>query len=246
MQILKLAVDAFARFSKRTRLNMLRYQVMMMTLRAFLMSLLLGSLILSCSMESSMNTSQPKNEPAAIPPGQEVVTLGGGCFWCIEAVFDELKGVNRVESGYSGGSVVNPTYRQVCTGTTGHAEVVQISFDPKVIALKELLEVFFTVHDPTTLNRQGPDVGTQYRSVIFYRGAEQKAVAEQMIKQIETAKLWNGPIVTEVVPFSAFYKAEDYHQEYFKLNGSAPYCRFLIAPKVAKFREHYRDKLKKN
>jgi peptide-methionine (S)-S-oxide reductase len=184
------------------------------------------------------------NKANSKPAGKEVITLGAGCFWCIEAVFDELKGVEKVESGYSGGSVANPSYRQVCTGTTGHAEVVQVSFDPKVITLKDILEIFLWVHDPTTLNRQGPDVGTQYRSAIFYRSEEQKTVAEQVIKETQSAKLWKDPIVTEVTPFKAFYKAEDYHQEYFKLNGEAPYCRLLIAPKMAKFREHYRDKLK--
>lgn len=184
------------------------------------------------------------NKANSKPAGKEVITLGAGCFWCIEAVFDELNGVEKVESGYSGGSVANPSYRQVCTGTTGHAEVVQVSFDPKVITLKDILEVFLWVHDPTTLNRQGPDVGTQYRSAIFYRSEEQKTVAEQVIKETQSAKLWKDPIVTEVTPFKAFYKAEDYHQEYFKLNGEAPYCRLLIAPKMAKFREHYRDKLK--
>src|SRR5262249_13850338 len=142
--------------------------------------------------------NQSNNQAVAAAPGKEVVTLGGGCFWCIEAIFDELKGVERVESGYSGGSVANPTYRQVCTGTTGHAEVVQVTFDPKVISLKEVLEVFFTMHDPTTLNRQGPDTGTQYRSVIFYRNEEQKAVAQQVIKEIQAAKLWDAPIVTEL------------------------------------------------
>lgn len=177
--------------------------------------------------------------------GREVITLGGGCFWCIEAIFDELKGVEQVESGYSGGRIANPTYQQVCMGTTGHAEVVQITFDPKVISLKELLEIFFTVHDPTTPNRQGPDIGPQYRSVIFYHNQEQKVIAEQVLKEIDAAKLWDAPIVTEISPFKAFYKAEDYHQEYFKLNGEQPYCRFIIAPKVAKFREHYRSKLKK-
>jgi len=189
--------------------------------------------------------NQPQNQRDPLPSGREVLTLGGGCFWCIEAIFDELKGVERVESGYSGGWVPNPTYRQVCTGTTGHAEAVQITFDPKVISLKELLEIFFTVHDPTTPNRQGPDVGTQYRSVIFYRNEEQKAVAEQVIKEIEAAKIWDAPLVTELSPFQAFYKAEDYHQEYFKLNGEQPYCRFVIAPKVVKFREHYTNKLKR-
>ncbi len=175
---------------------------------------------------------------------KETITLGGGCFWCTEAVFEQLKGVEKVESGYSGGTVPNPTYQQVCSGDTGHAEVSQITFDPKVISLKEILEVFFTVHDPTTLNQQGNDVGTQYRSAIFYRNAEQKTVARQVIKEIEAAKIWNRRIVTELEPFKEFYKAEDYHQEYFRLHGQQPYCRVVIAPKVAKFREHFRDKLK--
>jgi peptide-methionine (S)-S-oxide reductase len=177
---------------------------------------------------------------------KETITLGGGCFWCTEAVFEQLKGVEKVESGYSGGTVPNPTYQQVCSGDTGHAEVSQITFDPRVISLKEILEVFFTVHDPTTLNQQGNDVGTQYRSAIFYRNAEQKAVAKQVIKEIEAAKIWNGSIVTELEPFKEFYRAEDYHQEYFRLHGQQPYCHVVIAPKVAKFREHFRDKLKDN
>ncbi len=177
--------------------------------------------------------------------GKEVVTLGGGCFWCTEAVFEELKGVTQVTSGYSGGHLPNPTYEQVCTGTTGHAEAVQIKFDPGVISLKQILQIFFTVHDPTTLNRQGADVGTQYRSVIFYRDAQQKAVAEETIKEVQNSGIWNAPIVTELVPFKAFYRAEDYHQRYFDLNGQQPYCRAVIAPKVAKFRQHYLSLLKK-
>lgn len=187
---------------------------------------------------------EPKSTNANPPKGKEIATLAGGCFWCMEAVFDELKGVERVESGYSGGPGANPTYRQVCTGATGHAEAIQITFDPRVISLKEILEVFFTVHDPTTLNRQGADVGTQYRSAIFYHNNEQKAIAEQVIKEITGAKIWPAPIVTEVMPFKAFYEAEDYHQEYFKRNGQQPYCRMVIVPKVAKLREHYREKLK--
>lgn len=177
---------------------------------------------------------------------KETITLGGGCFWCTEAVFEQLKGVEKVESGYSGGNRPNPTYEQVCSGATGHAEVSQITFDPKIISPKQILEVFFTVHDPTTLNRQGNDVGTQYRSVIFYRNDNQKTVATQVIKEIGAAKIWDGKIVTELAPFKAFYKAEDYHQEYFRLNGQQPYCRSVIAPKVAKFRDHFRDKLKDN
>ncbi|HTS19590.1 MAG TPA: peptide-methionine (S)-S-oxide reductase MsrA [Verrucomicrobiae bacterium] len=178
------------------------------------------------------------------PSSTETITLGGGCFWCTEAVFEQLKGVGKVESGYSGGTVPNPSYEEVCTGDTGHAEVSQITFDPTVISLKQILEVFFTVHNPTTLNRQGNDVGTQYRSVIFYRSPDQKAAAEQAIRDIAAAKIWDGKIVTEVAPFKAFYKAEDYHQEYFRLHGSQPYCQIIIAPKVAKFREHFKSLLK--
>ncbi len=176
---------------------------------------------------------------------REIVTLGGGCFWCTEAIFEELKGVTQIESGYSGGTVRNPTYEQVCTGKTGHAEVVQITFDPEAISLKQLLEIFFTVHDPTTLNRQGADVGTQYRSVIFYRNEQQKTVAQQVIREVEATGMWHAPIVTELAPFKAFYKAENYHQQYFDLNGEQPYCRTVIAPKVAKFRQHYLSLLKK-
>ena len=175
----------------------------------------------------------------------QTATLGGGCFWCTEAVFSELKGVEKVESGYSGGTVPNPTYEQVCTGRTGHAEVAQITFNPTVISYKEILQIFFTVHDPTTLNRQGADVGTQYRSVIFYHNEEQRTIAEQVVKEIEDAKIWDAPIVTQLAPFEAFYKAEDYHQEYFKQNPYQSYCQVVVAPKVAKFRAHYRAKLKK-
>ena len=173
----------------------------------------------------------------------EVATLGGGCFWCTEAVFSDLKGVVKVESGYSGGTVANPSYEQVCTGRTGHAEVAQITFDPEVISYKEILEVFFTVHDPTTLNRQGADVGTQYRSAIFYHNNEQRAVAEQVIKEITAAGIWDAPIVTQIEPLKAFYKAEDHHQQYFENNPRQQYCQIVIAPKVRKFREHYRERL---
>lgn len=175
---------------------------------------------------------------------KEVATLGGGCFWCLEAVYDQLKGVEDVVSGYAGGRVPNPTYRQVCTGTTGHAEVVQVAFDPAVITFKDILDVFFTIHDPTTLNRQGADVGTQYRSAIFYHSPEQKAIAEQAIAEVNEANLWPDPVVTEVAPVSTFYPAEDYHQEYFERNPSQGYCRVVIAPKVAKFRKEYMDRLK--
>lgn len=187
--------------------------------------------------------SQLHNQPRNAN-GTETATIGGGCFWCLEAVFDELKGVEEVESGYSGGAAPNPSYRQVCTGTTGHAEVVQINFDPEVISFREILEVFFTFHDPTTLNRQGGDVGTQYRSVIFYHSPEQKATAEQVIQVFQAKKVWDRPIVTEITPFKALFVAEDYHQEYFRLNGNQPYCQMVISPKMAKLRKVYRDKLK--
>jgi peptide-methionine (S)-S-oxide reductase len=184
-------------------------------------------------------------QPAANAGATEVATLGGGCFWCLEAVYDQLNGVISVESGYAGGHVANPTYRQVCDGRTGHAEVVQITFDPSVVSFRELLEVFFTIHDPTTLNRQGADVGPQYRSAIFYHSPEQRQVAQEVIRELETAKLWPSRFVTEVTPFDRFYVAEDYHQEYFARNGGQPYCQVVIAPKVAKFRKAYLSKLKK-
>lgn len=177
--------------------------------------------------------------------GLEVATLGGGCFWCLEAVYEQLQGVAQVESGYAGGTVPNPTYKQVTTGMTGHAEVVQLTFDPAVISFKEILEVFFTIHDPTTLNRQGADVGPQYRSAIFYHSEAQKAIAEQVIREMTAARVWDDLIVTEVTPMVEFYKAEDYHQEYYRNNTYQPYCQVVIAPKVAKFRQRYLAKLKK-
>src|ERR1043165_6622152 len=175
---------------------------------------------------------------------KEVATLAGGCFWCLEAVYDDLQGVESVESGYSGGDVQNPTYRQVCSGATGHAEVVQVTFDKSVVSFREILEIFFAIHDPTTLNRQGADVGTQYRSAIFYHSPEQKEVAEKLIAELNSEGIWDAPIVTEVVPFEKFYVAEDYHQEYFAQNPSQPYCRAVVAPKVAKFRQKFLGKLK--
>ncbi|QYJ15897.1 Peptide methionine sulfoxide reductase MsrA 2 [Rubrobacter xylanophilus DSM 9941] len=174
----------------------------------------------------------------------ETATLGGGCFWCVEAVFDELRGVERVEPGYSGGHVENPTYEQVCTGRTGHAEVVRVWFDPRQISYRELLEVFFAVHDPTTKDRQGPDVGPQYRSVIFYHDEEQRRTAEEVISELEARGVWERPIVTEVAPLTAFYPAEDYHRDYFRRNPGQPYCQVVIAPKVAKFRKEYLQRLK--
>ena len=175
----------------------------------------------------------------------ETATLAGGCFWCLEAVFDLLKGVGDVTSGYAGGTTKNPTYEQVCSGMTGHAEVVQIGFDPSVISFKDLLDVFFTIHDPTTLNRQGYDAGTQYRSAIFYHSPEQKATAEQTIKELTDAKLWEDPIVTQIEPLDVFYPAEDYHQECFERNPHQSYCRAVVAPKVAKARSHFIQQLKK-
>lgn len=174
----------------------------------------------------------------------EVTTLGGGCFWCLEAVYDQLKGVVDVVSGYAGGHLPNPTYKQVCTGTTGHAEVVQITFDPSIISFKEILTVFFSIHDPTTLNRQGADVGPQYRSAIFYHNDEQKLVAQQVIAELTEARLWDNPIVTEITALDTFYPAEDYHQEYFARNPYQGYCQMVIAPKVAKFRKHFLEQLK--
>ncbi|MBN2386399.1 MAG: peptide-methionine (S)-S-oxide reductase MsrA [Anaerolineales bacterium] len=173
-----------------------------------------------------------------------VATLGGGCFWCLEAVFDELRGVASVESGYSGGTVPHPTYRAVCDGTTGHAEVVQVRFDPAVLAYADLLRVFFAIHDPTTLNRQGADVGPQYRSVIFYHDQEQKKTAEAVIARLTAEKLWDAPIVTALRPFEAFYVAEEVHQEYFSNNRFQPYCQAIIAPKLARFRQQFVEKLK--
>ncbi|HZN11982.1 MAG TPA: peptide-methionine (S)-S-oxide reductase MsrA [Blastocatellia bacterium] len=176
---------------------------------------------------------------------KEVATLAGGCFWCLEAVYVELRGVERVVSGYAGGATPDPTYREVCAGTTGHAEVVQITFDPGVISFRELLEVFFTIHDPTTPNRQGADIGTQYRSAIFYHSAGQREVAEEVIAELGASGVWGDPIVTEVAPLTRFYAAEDYHQEYYARNPDQGYCRVVVAPKVAKVRQKYLEKLKK-
>ena len=178
------------------------------------------------------------------PAGKEVATLGGGCFWCLEAVFDNLQGVEAVESGYSNGKTVNPTYKQVCNGDTGHAEVVRVTFDPKVISFREILGVLFAIHDPTTPNRQGNNVGSQYRSAIFYHSPGQKTAAEQLIAELTAEKIFGKPIVTEVAPAQMFYVAEDYHQEYFANNSSQPYCQAVVAPKVAKFRKKFAGRVK--
>jgi peptide-methionine (S)-S-oxide reductase len=174
----------------------------------------------------------------------EVATLGGGCFWCLEAVFDELAGVVSVESGYMGGPVKNPSYEQVCTGRTGHAEVVRVTFDPETIPYRDVLEVFFTIHDPTTLNRQGHDAGTQYRSVIFYHSPAQKRTAEETVRAMEAEGIWADPIVTEISPAGPFYQAEGCHQEYFSRNPNQPYCLAVVGPKVKKFRDKFRARRK--
>ncbi len=203
-----------------------------------------GLLAQTPKKEASMPATQTANTLDSLLKNTqtETATLGGGCFWCVEAIYQDLKGVLKVESGYSGGKVPNPSYREVCNGTTGHAEVIQVTFDPAVIGYRDILEVFFTVHDPTTLNRQGHDVGTQYRSVIFYHSPEQQVIAEEVKKSAQ--EIWDDPIVTEIAPFGQFYKAEDYHQNYYKANPNQPYCSIVITPKVRKFREKFRDKLK--
>jgi peptide-methionine (S)-S-oxide reductase len=174
----------------------------------------------------------------------EIATLAGGCFWCLEAVYEGLRGVVAIQSGYAGGTTPNPTYEQVCSGATGHAEVVQVTFDPSAVSYREILEVFFTIHDPTTLNRQGGDVGTQYRSAIFYHSPEQREAAESVMTELSGKGLWSDPIVTEIVPLERFYPAEDYHAEYYQNHPNQPYCRMVIEPKVSKFRKKFLDHLK--
>lgn len=196
--------------------------------------------ILIISLLFTMNFQPDQNKTS------QIITVGGGCFWCTEAIFKELRGVIKVVPGYSGGNVKNPSYREVCTGSTGHAEVIQITYNPELITISEILEVFFMTHDPTTLNRQGPDTGTQYRSAIFYHSEEQKKAAENIIKQYETEKIFEMPVVTEITPFKAFYPAENYHHDYFEQNKRQPYCQFVISPKIEKFKEKYKDRLKNN
>jgi peptide-methionine (S)-S-oxide reductase len=192
-----------------------------------------------------------KNKPAGTKKmtndssEKQMATFASGCFWCTEAIFLNVNGVEKVESGYIGGKVKNPTYKEVCSGLTGHAEAIQLTYDPKKISYEELLEIFWKTHDPTTLNRQGADAGTQYRSAIFYHNDEQKKLAELYKKKLDDAKAFNDPIVTEITPASTFYVAEDYHQNYFNLNGSAPYCSYVIQPKLDKFKKVFKDKLKK-
>lgn len=175
---------------------------------------------------------------------QETATLGGGCFWCLEAVYNRMEGVLSAESGYMGGHTENPAYQEVCSGETGHVEVVQITFDPAIVSFREILDVFFTIHDPTTLNRQGNDVGTQYRSVIFYHSEEQKRISEQVIRELDASGAYRDPIVTAVEPAGKFYKAEEYHQDYFEKNPRQPYCMFVVSPKVEKFREKFSNRVK--
>lgn len=175
----------------------------------------------------------------------ENITLGGGCYWCVEAVYENLEGVKSVVSGFSGGKTANPTYEDVCTGTTGHAEVVQITYDKNITNINEIFKVFFTVHDPTTLNRQGADIGTQYRSVIFYKNEEQKKAAQHIINELNKAKVYDSPIVTKIEPLTKFYKAENYHQNYYENNTNQPYCKMVIQPKIEKFEKIFKSKLKK-
>ncbi|MBN2275095.1 MAG: peptide-methionine (S)-S-oxide reductase MsrA [Bacteroidales bacterium] len=198
----------------------------------------------ACSRERD-NSSQDQNN-TAMNTSYDTATFGSGCYWCTEAIFQRLEGVISVESGFSGGHVKNPTYKEVCTGTTGHAEVCRITYNPSVIDYIELLEVFWKTHDPTTLNRQGNDVGTQYRSVIFYHNQRQKDIALEMKGKLSVAHIWEDPIVTEISPFEAFYKAQDYHQDYYNQNKSQAYCRFVITPKIEKFEKIFREKLKKS
>ena len=224
---------------------MLFFKMHFMTKTLFLTFFVISLGINACGQEQNQLSTQSNDKPMSEIQNKayEQATLGAGCFWCVEAIFQDLRGVERVESGFSGGHVKNPAYREVVNGATGHAEVCHITFDPEVIRFDELLEVFWTTHDPTTLNRQGNDVGTQYRSAIFYHNEEQKKIAEQS-KQEFAPQLWEDPIVTEITPFEAFYPAEDYHQDYFSQNPNQGYCRVVIAPKVAKFRKKFEGKLK--
>jgi peptide-methionine (S)-S-oxide reductase len=217
---------------------------------AFLAFFLFIGTLMGCAQQQNKREQQAEKAGADSRlltknnTGMEIATFGNGCFWCTEAVFQQLEGVEKVESGYSGGHVDNPTYRQVCTGNTGHAEVLRITYDPKVISFDELLEVFWATHDPTTLNRQGNDVGTQYRSVIFYHNDEQKQLSEKYKKELDASGAFDKPIVTAIEPITNYYAAENYHQDYFLNNGEEPYCRYVVQPKVEKFRKVFKNKLK--
>lgn len=201
----------------------------------------------SANKQTSNKLMETHNlNPSAVPDSIEIATLGGGCFWCLEAVYQSLEGVLKVESGYMGGTIKNPSYKEVCTGKTGHAEVVQVSFNPNQIGFKDILEVFWHIHDPTTLNRQGNDVGSQYRSAIFYHSPEQKAIAEQSKSEISLTGLWLNPLVTEITSASDFFKAEDYHQNYFSENPDQPYCVYVVNPKLEKFKKQFKNRLKED
>jgi peptide-methionine (S)-S-oxide reductase len=202
---------------------------------------LLCSFVIAGQSSGARIDMKLKNSPIPF----EEITVGAGCFWCTEAIFEEVKGVEKVESGYAGGSTIKPTYEDVCSGKTGHAEVIQITFNPAVISLEKILQIFFATHDPTTLNRQGADTGTQYRSIVFYRNEWQKNVINKVIDELKKLKAYKDPIVTEVVPYSVFYRAEDYHQDYYRNNKEQGYCRIVINPKLNKFRQVFRDNLKK-
>jgi peptide-methionine (S)-S-oxide reductase len=218
----------------------------------YIVALLLGTVVTSCAGPSDKQsiqqipdmTNEQKNTMPPTVKTTDTATFGAGCFWCVEAVFQQLEGVISVSSGYSGGSIKDPTYKEVCSGLTGHAEVCQIVFDPTKISYADLLQAFWMSHDPTTLNRQGNDVGTQYRSVIYYHDQHQKELAEQYKKQLDASHAYPDPVVTEISPIGPFYKAEDYHQNYFNENGDQPYCQFVVKPKVDKFRKVFKDKLK--
>lgn len=206
--------------------------------------MLLMATVMSCGQPSKQQ-QKSMTQGSTTANGLQLATFGSGCFWCTEAIFQNVEGVTKVESGYTGGKVKNPTYKEVCSGLTGHAEVIQLTYDPTKVSFDELLEIFWKTHDPTTLNRQGADVGTQYRSAIFYHNDEQKRLAEHYKKKLDEEKAFDSPIVTEIAPFTVFYKAEDYHQNYYNLNGDAPYCSFVIAPKVEKFKKVFKNKMKK-
>ncbi len=215
----------------------------------FLITLLSLVTFVSCNQAQNqtkvIKNNSPQKEKKTMNTNLEIATFGGGCYWCMEAIFQRLDGIVKVESGFSGGQVKNPTYREVCTGTTGHAEVIQITFEPAKVPFSEILKVFFTMHDPTTLNQQGNDVGTQYRSAVFYHNDAQKKAAEEIIAELNKAKAYPNPIVTEVTKFDVFYKAEDYHQDYYNQHSGEGYCQYVIQPKIEKFEKVFKDRLKK-
>lgn len=212
-------------------------------LRNLLFAFSIAATILLPSVSCDSHQSKNQEEMKTTDKRYQTATLGGGCFWCVEAIYLDIRGVISVTSGYSGGKIKNPTYREVSSGMTSHAEVIQIVFDPEIISYRDIVTIFFHVHDPTTLNRQGADVGTQYRSVIYYHDENQKLVAEEVMKETAASKIWNDPLVTELSPYTAFYKAEDYHQDYYANNPSASYCTYVISPKVEKFRKKFKELL---